>query len=64
MKSFIPWIGGKSRGLAANPCLPRKLKLFSLKTSFGADTDTFGCSVKRVDTSGFEEVQNVWNVLL
>ena len=28
----------------------------TVKTSFGADTDTFGCSVKRIDTSGFEEV--------
>ena len=26
----------------------------TVKTSFGADTDTFGCSVKRIDTSGFE----------
>ena len=28
----------------------------TVKTSFGADTDTFGCSVKRIDTSGFETV--------
>ena len=28
----------------------------TVKTSFGADTDTFGCSVKRIDTSGFEAV--------
>lgn len=27
-----------------------------VKTSFGADTDTFGCSVKRIDASGFEVV--------
>ena len=28
----------------------------AVKTSFGADTDSFGCSVKRIDTSGFDAV--------
>lgn len=28
----------------------------TVKTSFGADTDTFGCSVKRIGTSDFEAV--------
>lgn len=28
----------------------------TVKTSFGADTDTFGCSIKRIDTSCFEAV--------
>ncbi len=28
----------------------------TVKTSFGADTDTFGCSVKRIDTSAFETI--------